>query len=960
MKKSGSGSDHTPTSSSSPSSFPDNNTDAPSELVADIAEQNEAEALDDAIPSRGYHMLPMVGLGASAGGLSALQAFFKAAPVDSGMVFVIVTHLSSEHESILADILQRSTSMPVVQVRNTAKVEANSVYVIPPGHTLISADGFLKLSDLDARRRLVTVDIFFRTLAETHGPSAIAIVLSGLDGDGAVGIKRIKERGGLTIVQDPNEAEHPGMPRASLQTGMVDWTLPAAEMPQRVVQYWERARRLKLPKEDGPQPAKSQAPAGSDEGALREVLAFLRNRTGHDFTYYKRATIVRRVGRRMQVNGVDDMASYLSYLRMHPGETGALLQDLLITVTNFFRDPECFEALEKEIAELFSNRGPDDTLRVWVPACATGEEAYSIAMLMHEHARAMRSPPQIQIFATDLDAQSVQAGRQALYPEVITADVSQERLARFFIREQQGYRVKREIRETVLFAVHDLLKDSPFSRLDLVSCRNLMIYLTEEAKNAALNIFHFGLDNHGRLFLGASESVEEGNELFAVIDRKHRTYRRKLAPNAGLPVAVWGRLGVSGRVSDALADSPAAVPLDSPLLRDLSALPPLGSESALGALGTLGTLGAAQLRSWSELHLKLIERFAAPSLLVNRDQEIVHISHSAGRFLHFGSGEPTRNLMQTVHPMLRIELRAALFRATQKGEPVEVRSVPIELDESTRAVSLRVVPASDIAPDYMLVFFEPHPGTTALPDQEASRPELDTVARELDRELDGMRSHLRDVVEQYEASTEELRASNEELQAMNEELRSTTEELESGREEMHSINEELTTVNQELKAKVDELAGANSDLHNLMASNAIATVFLDRQLRIKRFTPSAAPLFNLISTDVGRPLSDLNHRLEFSSLEADAQSVLDTLIPVEKEVAEHGGRWHLARMQPYRSLEDRIEGVVLTLIDTTLQRQLLTGDASDATERAENRPPSRKPRQAAVDNSAGRKGKKDR
>lgn len=855
--------------------------------------------------------MPMVGLGGSAGSLQCLKTFFENIPADTGMVFVVVLHLSPEHESTLPQLLQRSTSMKVLPAEDGVRVTPNTVYVIPPGKYLSSLDGHLRLTDLQHERgKRVTVDLFLRTMADTHGPHAIAVILSGADADGAIGIKRIKERGGLTIAQDPDEAEHSGMPRAAIATGMVDWVLRVTEMPGRVLEYVRRERRLKLPPEEGPQPAQAPRLATADaEAALRDVLTYLRTRTGRDFTYYKRATILRRISRRMQVNSVEDLPDYLSYLRTHPGEAGALLQDLLISVTNFFRDRECFEALETRIPELFKGKGPNDAVRVWVAACATGEEAYSIAILLCEYARKLETPPIIQVFATDLDEEVVQAARDGVYPETITADVSEERLRRFFIKEHRGYRLRREVREVVLFALHDLLKDSPFSRLDLVSCRNLMIYLNREAQNRLVDIFHFALRPEGRLFLGASESVEDGSPLFEVLDKKHRIYGRRASVKMGLPVPTGpSTLARAMEERDRSEDRPV-----------IPGVP--GSPHAGPPLSIRKEIPEQRSTSWSEVHYKLLERIAPPSVLINQDQEIMHLSDSAGRFLQLSGGEPSRNLLRCVHPMLRIELRAALYRAAQTGTRADASHVPFEFEGAQREVSISVSPAHEIAPDFLLVVFQLHEPGSHGREVNAVRAEPDPAARQLERELEGMKSHLRDVVEQYEASTEELKASNQELQAMNEELRSATEELETSREELQSINEELTTVNQELKSKVDELGHTNSDLRNLIGATAIATIFLDRDLRITRYTPTAVSLFKLIPTDVGRPLTDLKHRLEYSDLERDAARVLETLTPSEREVRDAENNWYIARMLPYRTVEDRIAGVVLTFVDITERKR---------------------------------------
>lgn len=876
----------------------------------DYAEEHEE--VDAAVPSRGYQLTPLVGLGGSAGSIGALRSFFRSVPPDCGLAFVVILHLSPDHESTLADLLRRGTKMRVLQVTEALKVEPNTVYVIPPGKSLRAADGQLRLGELQPDHgRHVAVDLFFRTLADAHGPHSTAIVLSGADGDGAIGIKRIKERGGLTIAQDPAEAEQPAMPLSAIATGMVDWVLPVAEMIPRVLDYYKREGEIRLPPEEIPPPPEgAKNAAGADEAALRDILTFLRARTGRDFSCYKRATILRRIGRRMQVNGIDDLQGYLSCLRTRPGESAALLQDLLISVTNFFRDAECFSAMEAHIPALFTGKRPGDTVRVWVAACASGEEAYSFAMLLSEHSRTVERPPPIQIFATDLDEEAVQTARDGIYPSTIEADVSEERLRRFFVKEHRGYRVRRELREMVLFAQHDLLKDSPFSRLDLVTCRNLLIYLNRDAQSRVFETFHFALLPGGRLFLGSSESVEDGSQLFSVLDKKHRIYSQKATPRVGLPVPTGpGTLALALEAQQAARDGPV---IAGPAFGPAPAGPTRTPRPVEGRHG-----------SWGELHFRLLEHLAPPSILVDSEHDIVHLSASAGGFLQFGGGEPSRNLLRAVHPGLRIELRAALYQAAQGGEAVEVADIPLDLPGGATSVSLRVKSAGDLGQEMYLVVLDARKPELppATPETVAQRAESDPVARHLDRELERLKVHLRDTVEQYEASTEELKASNEELQAMNEELRSATEELETSREELQSINEELTTVNQELKSKVDELGHANSDMHNLMDATAIATVFLDRDLRITRFTPSAVSLFNLIPTDVGRPLTDLTSQLHYEELGADAQRVLERLVPVEREVGQADGSWYLARLLPYRTLDDRIAGVVLSFVNITERKQ---------------------------------------
>jgi two-component system CheB/CheR fusion protein len=877
------------------------------ELRPDGAEQDLADQIDNIVPSYGYQKVPVVGLGGSAGSIEALQSFFTTMPSQSGLAFVVVIHLSPDHESILTELLQRCTRMRVVKVVGVLQVQANTVYVIPPGKVLQSEEGELALSDIpDGHGRHVVVDIFFRTLADSHGAHAAAVVLSGLNGDGAIGIKRIKERGGLTVAQDPEQAMHRGMPQSAINTGMVDWVLPVQDMPARLLSYFRLEAAVELPSED--QPDAPVARQEADEAELRDVLNFLRSRTGRDFSHYKRATVLRRIGRRMQVNGIDNLAGYLNCLRTRPGECAELLQDLLISVTNFFRDPECFAALAAAIPALFEGKGPNDSIRVWVIACATGEEAYSVAMLLSEHARTLEAPPLIQVFATDLDEDAVRAARDAVYPAAIEADVSEERLRRYFLREHGGYRIRRELRELVLFAVHDVLHDSPFSRLDLATCRNLLIYLTREAQTRVFETMHFALVPNGKLFLGSSESVEEGSDLFTIVDKKNRLYAQRPSTRTGLQLPQAAATLTRALEAQHVARTGPVISghvFDAPL-----AAPPSARQRAGSRQGP-----------WGDVHLELLERLAPPSVLVDGEYDIVHLSPSAGRFLQLAGGEPSRNLLRAVQPDLRIDLRAALYQAAQQGAEVQIPPLSLVVAGGTVVAALRVIPAHEGGDNLFLVLFDVQAAGVETDEARAERLEADPLARHLDAEIERLKSQLRETVEQYEASTEELKASNEELQAMNEEMRAATEELETSREELQSINEELTTVNHELKSKVDQLGSANSDMHNLMDATQIATIFLDRELHIMRYTPTAVRLFNLIPGDLGRPLTNMATQLDYPELGEDAQRVLQKLVPVEREVGQSDGSWYLARLMPYRTLDDRIAGVVFTFIDITERKQ---------------------------------------
>ncbi len=862
---------------------------------------------------------PLVGLGASAGGIQALQAFFDNMPDQSGMAFVVIMHLSPDHESSLAQILQNRTLMPVVQVMETVEVAPNHVYVIPPSKHLLLEEGHIRLIEpQQAAGKRLAIDLFFRTLAATYGVHGIAIVLSGSDGDGAIGIKHVKEQGGLTIAQEPTEAEFDSMPRQAIKTGMVDWVLPVAQMPSRLMEFRGNEARMHIPPEEpqseadaqaedtnsgGPAAIRKEASAG-DEEALLEVLRFLRAETGHDFTHYKRATILRRVARRMQVNLLEDIPTYFAFLQAHLEEAVALLHDLLISVTNFFRDREAFAALQNHVPQLFADKTASDQVRVWVAGCATGEEAYSIAMLLLEQADRLENPPTIQVFATDLDDNAIQVARAGVYPTTIEADVSPERLRRFFHKEESGYRVKKELRERVLFSVHNLLKDSPFSRLDLVTCRNLLIYLKREAQEGVFDLFHFALRPGGLLFLGSAESVSDGHAFFAPLDRQHRLFVRRTSARGGWQLP--------------------ALPLTVPSIPHTTTLAPPTPPPALSAgAGVSGAASSPPRPATGErpgspyglLHLNVLEQLAAPSLLVNANYDIVHLSETVDRYLRF-TGEVSRNLLQVAHPALRLELQTALFRARHQHTNVRTTPLILEIEGTLHSVILEVRPTrtKDVTQECLVVLFEEVAETVEAPVQMPLSPEA--LSHHLEEEILHLRHQLSATIEQYEASLEELKSANEEQQSVNEEMRSTAEELETSKEELQSTNEELTTVNQELKSNLDELSRANGDLQNLMASTEIGTIFLDRQLLIKRYTPRIRELFNIIPTDIGRPLSDITHKLNYHLFTEDAARVLDTLARSEREV-RNGGHTFLVRMLPYRTPDDYIDGVVLSFIDVT-------------------------------------------
>jgi two-component system CheB/CheR fusion protein len=835
-------------------------------------------------------------------------------------------HLSPEHESNLANVIAQRTSMPVLQVTEPVKVQPNHIYVIPPNHQLTFEESTLQLvPPQQAPGRRVTIDLFFRTLAQAYGQRAVGVILSGGDSDGAIGLKHIRAQGGVTIAQDPNEAEHDSMPATAISTGMVDWILPVAEMAPKLMDFVQNENRMKLPPEDpaaGEQDRKDpEAPGGetisditrsdTDELALRDVLSYLRAQTGHDFSHYKRATVLRRVARRMQVNSQETIPEYRNFLRQHPAEARALLQDLLIGVTHFFRDQASFAAVEATVPQLFAGRRERDTIRIWVAGCASGEEAYSLAILLCEYAERLDDPPPFQIFASDLDEHAIQDARTGLYPSTIEADVSLDRLRRFFDRDHGRYRVKKSVREKILFAAHNLLRDPPFSRIDLISCRNLLIYLNRTAQEQVFDLFHYALRPGGLLFIGSSETGANVQSLFAPVDEKHRIFVRRSVPRPSwrVPALPHGADQLPSTLRPRARTRPMA-----PLLRT-------GIEEA-GGNTEQGQHAGQERRSklFGELHLKLLEEYGPPSVVVNEAHDIVHLSARAGRYLQFVAGEPTANLLKLAHPNLRVELRMALFRATQNEETIFTTPQTIDVEGKQETVSVEVKPmrSTDDAQGFSLLLF--HKQTDAV-SPRTEPPAHEMVNRNLEEEVQFLKDQLSTTVEQYEGANEELKASNEELQAVNEEMRSATEELDTSKEELQSVNEELTTVNHELKASVEDLSRANTDLNNLMASTDIGTVFLDRQLRIQRFTPSAQKIFNLLPADLGRPISDITSKLAYPEFVHEAREVFEKLATTEREVRLADEAWFMVRIAPYRTQEDRIAGVVATFIDITRRKR---------------------------------------
>ncbi|WP_183318421.1 chemotaxis protein CheB [Chelatococcus caeni] len=823
----------------------------------------------------------IVGIGASAGGIPALQELFEALPETTGAAFVVIIHLDPRAQSELAAILATRTQMPVVQVKESERLQADRVYVIPPDRRLELSDHQVTAATFaEPRNHRAPIDLFFRSLGE-HG-DGFAVILSGAGSDGAVGVRKVKEAGGIILVQDPHEAEYPSMPRSAIATGIADVVLPVRELAGRLGDLIRNRKAGDL------------ADRGHvDEDLLRRVLAHLRVRTGHDFSKYKRSTVLRRIARRIQVTRTDDMRGYYEYLRDNEDEPQALLSDLLISVTTFFRDREAFDALKDQVLpQLFGAKQANETIRIWVPGCATGEEAYSIAMLLLEESARHEERLPVQVFASDMDARALNLARESQYPSAIEADINEERLRRFFTREKEGYRVRQEVRDMVLFASHDLLKDPPFSRVDLISCRNLLIYLDRELQEQVCTTLHYALNPGGFLLLGSSESADNPPGLFRIVDRNARIYQS----------------------SSVRGERPRLLPrlLGNYALR----------EHGLPAVRSPGP-GAAL--SDAVAHRRAIERLAPPSMLVDEYHKAVHLSEHAGRFVQPSGGPVNSDVVDLVRPELRFELRSALHRAFDQQQSTLSLPIPVRFNGAVHRVILHVHPIAGgnerEVRTALVMFIEGESAGDGSAAGSSDQTNDDTV-RSLTEELELTQARLRTVREESEAANEELRAANEELQSINEEYRSTSEELETSKEELQSINEELQTVNSELKLKLEAISRAHSDLQNLMAATDFGTLFLDSTLRIKRFTEQVTELFSVTPNDEGRPITDFAHQLEYDDLVRDARAVLADLAPIRREIHSRLGRWYDVRLRPYRTVDDKIDGVVITFVDVTDRRHV--------------------------------------
>lgn len=829
----------------------------------------------------------IVGIGASAGGLEALEGLIPGVPVPNSMAFVIVQHLAPTYKSIMGTLLAKSTEMHISEITDGITLEPNTVYLNPPNKDVSVLDGKLYLLDpLDSHATRLPIDHFLRSLAEDQNEKAVGIILSGTGSDGSLGLKAIKGQGGMTMAQEEEQAKYDSMPRNAINTGAVDFVLPVEAMGGELARY---ARHPYLD-----EARQATAPPQDYLTNIKKIFLLVRSATGHDFSSYKQNTIRRRIERRMAVHQIRKIEDYLKFLRANEAEVKLLFKDLLIGVTRFFRDPEAFECLEERILSPLLDTKPEGAdMRVWVPGCASGEEAYSIAILLIEILERMKKHVNVQVFATDIDADAVEFARAGIYPESISADVPETRLTRYFSKLDNAYKIKKQVRETVIFAVQNVIRDPPFSRLDLVSCRNVLIYLNTVAQKHILPMFHYTLKNDGILFLGTSESIGESVDQFGPVNTKWKIFRRKgTAPDRG---------------DTHHARSPYAVAPDLERMGEEAAVTPVDVRSLAESL--------------------ILQDYAPACVLLNDKLDIVYFQGKTDPYLGPPRGRPTLNILKVAREGLRPTLSVLLHEAVKQKTPATAGAVHMKYEGTSRWVDLvvRALPEPLAPPGTIMVVFAERVASDAPGKQEKKKKKKksgtpahsDFRLLDLERELRSTKEYLQSTIEELETSNEELKASNEELQSTNEELQSTNEEMETSKEELQSTNEELETVNAELHSKLQELSRASNDLNNLLASTDIGIIFLDTNLTIARFTPLVAQIYNLIHSDLGRPISDITSNTDYRELADDSRAVLNTLTSIERDIAADGGRTFRVRILPYRTVDNVIDGVVVTFVDIT-------------------------------------------
>lgn len=854
-------------------------TSTPEDLVKPISTSVKTDTIKKINPYL------IVGLGASAGGLEALKEFFSSAPNVMNMAFVIVQHLDPTHKSLMVELLGKHTEMQVMEVKDNTIVEPNNVYVIPPNKDMAIYNGVLKLLEPSAARGFrKPIDFFFKSLAEDQQEKAIGIILSGTGTEGTLGLKDIKGLGGLSIVQEPETAKYDGMPRNAINAGAEDFILPVNKIPEALIKYANN-RMFKYESES--------LLASSTNQLLEKVFILLRNETGCNFGDYKNSTVIRRIEKRMALNQIDKLDDYIKYLQKNKEEIKKLFDELLIGVTSFFRDKDAYNAVEEiVIPEIIKNKLDGETIRIWVAGCSTGEEAYSLAILFDEAISKQSKYLKLQVFASDLDERAINTARQGVYPETIYSDVTPERLKKYFQVELNNYRINKEIRDKVIFSQHNLIKDPPFSKQDMVSCRNLLIYLNIEAQKKVFAIFHYALNPDGILFLGSSESLGEYADLFEVLDRKNKLFKHKKVHKNKIP-----DIGYLFREPTNLKTTTAII---TPKREHLGNLTKITEQF-------------------------LLDNYAPACTIINGKGEAVYFAGNTGKYLQPSPGEARLNVVDMAREGLKTDLRAIISKIRKSKETEIRRDVNVKTNDSYEVIDLCLRPLKDFFPeeDYFMLTFEDQ-NKKFVPSTETKTLKVDdtTEVQALEQELIATKEYLRSTIEELEVSNEELKSSNEELQSSNEELQSTNEELETSKEELQSVNEEIVTVNTELQGKIDELAQAYDDMNNLLASTEIGTIFLDANLKIKRFTPQMTKIINLIQSDVGRPIQHLSSNLIYEGIVEDAKKVLDKLIPFQAAVMSNDGTWYQMQIMPYRTSMNVIEGVVITFVDITNEKTL--------------------------------------
>jgi two-component system CheB/CheR fusion protein len=844
----------------------------------------------------------IVGMGGSAGSLEAFDDFFQNMPGDTGLAFVLVSHLDPTHKGIMPELLQRVTTMKVQQVKDGMKVQPNHVYVIPPNKDMSIMHGTLQLlvPSMPRGQRL-PIDFFFRHLALDQKERSIGIIFSGMGSDGTLGLKAIKEKLGMVMVQDANSAKYDGMPRSAINTGLVDFTAPSNELPAKLLGYANHF--YKMARELPPAEMKTAS-------AMQKISALIRAQTGNDFSLYKTSTVRRRIERRMNVHQINNINQYVRYLQENSNEIDLLFKELLIGVTNFFREPNAFAVLKDEVfPQLLKTKKRGDSIRIWVVGCSTGEEAYSIAIVLRECLDDLKPNGnfKIQIYATDIDKDAIDMARQGTYPANITADVSAERLERFFTKEDDHYRIRKEIRDLIIFAPQNILTDPPFTRLDLLSCRNLLIYLNAETQKKLLPLFHYSLSPGGFLFLGSSESIGGSTDLFSPLDNKWKVFKRR----------------------------------ETPITRNkLTEFPTSQRPFEVRTEGIVSTQKESNASVTEMAQTLILQTIAPPVVLINNKGDILYLTRRTGQYLEPPVGKANLNIYAMAREGLRLELGILIRKAMTEKMKATTKGLRVKTNGSEQVVNLTVSPLEEpeVMRGLMMVQFE-DVETPALEAQSSkkkskSASRLEAINSELENELHSTKERLQTIVEEMETSQEELKSANEELQSITEELQSTNEERITSKEELQSLNEELTTLNAELQSKNEELSEVNNDMKNLLDCMQIPTIFLDNNLLIRRFTPYATKIANLIASDVGRPITDIVSNLGYEDLVRDVKDVLQTLVFKEIEVQTRDGAWYLMRIIPYRTANNVIDGVAITFADISDLKKV-QGQMADRTEYAE-------------------------